>query len=226
MALTERTVGRRTKDRTGERYHMLSVVSYAGKNKHGQPMWNCACDCGNTHVVSGNRLQTNTTKSCGCWKSEIKRTHGKSGTKEYSAYLDAKDRCNNNNSQVYSYYGDRGIEFRFDSFEEFYAELGDAPEPTYSLDRIDNNGHYEAGNVRWASKSDQVKNRREYDKPWLDGNNHNAKSYVVVHPNGHRENVTNMAQFCRDYDLDMANLHATISGKNAKAHKGYKAELI
>jgi hypothetical protein len=156
----------------------------------------------------------------------FKKTHGKSRTKEYYSYRDAKHRCTNKNSQIYSYYGGRGVEFRFDSFDAFYAELGDKPEPTYSLDRIDNDGHYEAGNVRWASKSDQVKNRRKYDKPWLQGNTNNAKRYIVVHPNGKRESITNMAQFCRDYDLDKANLHGTISGKNIKTHKGYKAELV
>ena len=141
-------------------------------------------------------------------------------------YNDARRRCESERCHIYKYYGGRGVQFRFDSFEEFYAELGDKPDPTYSLDRIDNNGHYEAGNVRWASKSDQVKNRREYDKPWLDGNTHNAKNYVVVHPDGHRENITNMAQFCRENGLRKSNLHATISGKNAKTHKGYKAELV
>jgi hypothetical protein len=141
-------------------------------------------------------------------------------------YNDARRRCKSERCPIYKYYGGRGVEFRFNSFEEFYAELGDKPDATYSLDRIDNNGHYEAGNVRWASKSDQVKNRREYDKPWLDGNNHNAKSYVVVHPSGHRESITNMAKFCREHDLNKANLHATISGKRLKAHKGYKAELV
>lgn len=141
-----------------------------------------------------------------------------------NAYNDAKKRCESETSPRYKYYGARGIEFRFNSFDEFFAELGDKPDPTYSLDRIDNNGHYEIGNVRWASKSKQVANRRFYEKPWLKGNSNNAKSFVVVHPSGEKESITNMAKFCRQHDLDKANLHSTIKNTNTY-HKGYKAEV-
>jgi len=150
--------------------------------------------------------------------------HGMSGTPEYRAFIDAKCRCSNKNNQRYPWYGARGIEFRFDSFVDFFDEIGPKPADEYSLDRIDNEGHYETGNVHWATKYEQIHNRRKHETPWLEGNSNNAKEFVVTHPDGHKENVFNMAEFCRKYGLNKANLHKTIEGKLAKTHKGFKAE--
>lgn len=78
---------------------------------------------------------------------------------EYRAYQAAKGRCQNPKHKLFKYYGERGIEFRFDSFKSFLDILGFRPSSKYSLDRINNNGHYEPGNVRWATKQEQVLNR-------------------------------------------------------------------
>lgn len=96
---------------------------------------------------------------------EKRVTHGfgRSGKRrraEYRAYHHAKNRCNNPKDKGYKYYGGRGIEFRFTSFEEFIAHIGPRPSPKHSLDRIDNDGHYEPGNVRWATKEEQMCNLR------------------------------------------------------------------
>jgi hypothetical protein len=80
-------------------------------------------------------------------------------TPEYQAWADAKSRCTNPNHKRYSDWGGRGIEFRFESFADFYMELGPRPEG-YTLDRINNEGHYETGNVRWATRTQQQHNRR------------------------------------------------------------------
>ena len=78
----------------------------------------------------------------------------------YKAYLAAKARCQNKNHPLWKYYGGRGIEFKFHSYVEFYCELGNKPTPNHSLDRINNDGHYEKGNIRWSTKQTQVLNRR------------------------------------------------------------------
>lgn len=73
----------------------------------------------------------------------------------------AKSRCRNQRLPSWPNYGGRGIEFRFNSFDEFYNHIG--PRPVgYTLDRIDNNGHYEIGNIRWATRSEQNLNKRLY----------------------------------------------------------------
>lgn len=88
---------------------------------------------------------------------------------EYFAYRAARNRCTNPNNKAWHDYGGRGIEFRFTSFEEFYKHIGPKPEGL-TLDRIRNEGHYEIGNVRWATWSEQnlnkrPMNRRPHNKP-------------------------------------------------------------
>jgi hypothetical protein len=80
--------------------------------------------------------------------------------KEYAAYVAARSRCENRNSPNYKYYGGRDIYFKFTSFEQFFSELGFRPSPQHSVDRKNNDGNYEPGNIRWATKEQQSNNRR------------------------------------------------------------------
>lgn len=90
------------------------------------------------------------------------RTHGMYKTPEYKAWENAKHRCTNIKDKKWKHYGGRGIEFCFTSFEQFFTELGPRPSAKHSLDRWPNNdGHYEPGNVRWATVSEQQRNRRK-----------------------------------------------------------------
>jgi hypothetical protein len=90
------------------------------------------------------------------------KLHGMSHTHEYQAYADAKNRCNNPKHPGYANYGGRGIQFKFLSFMELFDEIGLRPNPTDWLDRIDNEHHYEKGNIRWASASVGIMNRRGF----------------------------------------------------------------
>ena len=149
----------------GNRYHLLTVLCFAGIY-NGRRFWMCYCECGEVIAVRSSHLVSNSIRSCGCLKIDgpkiFNRTHGYTagGTSpEYHAYINARKRCNDTNDNRYYTYGARGIEFRFKSFEEFIGCIGDRPSKDHSLDRIVNDGHYEPGNIRWATRDEQIRGR-------------------------------------------------------------------
>lgn len=162
-------------DRTGQRYGRLTVLALAGRASNRDALWRCRCDCGSEVEVSASNLRTGSTRSCGCLMRELaaamgvehggaNATHGQTRggrkTPEFQAYLNAKRRCTNPRTEGFEHWGGRGIEFRYASFEQFLADVGPKPSPELTLDRIDNDGHYEPGNCRWASRSVQNANQR------------------------------------------------------------------
>lgn len=94
-------------------------------------------------------------------------------------------RCQNSNFVDFHNYGGRGIRVcdRWrNSFEAFYADVGPKPAPNLTLDRINNNGHYEPGNVRWATRSEQMFNTRiSHAKRVTDGRRHAMKRWNPNH---------------------------------------------
>lgn len=173
---------------TGKRFGRLVVLGLYGKNiEASQPIyyWVCLCECGNQKPIQGVCLRRGTTTSCGCYGKEqaFKKnaTHNETGSSaEYSSYSHAKNRCNNPKHHAFSEYGGRGIKFLFNSYEEFLAELGRKPTAQHSIDRIDVNGNYEKGNVRWASKSEQQCNRRNTRTLTVKGETHNLIKWARI----------------------------------------------
>ncbi len=92
-----------------------------------------------------------------------KMTHGRSQTSEYKIWICIKDRCNNQNHSGFHQWGGRGIAICDEwnrSFEAFLEHVGPRPSLDHSIDRINNDGNYEPGNVRWATRSEQMRNIR------------------------------------------------------------------
>ena len=150
-------------DIAGRVFGKLTVIQYAGKDRLNNTQWVCRCLCGNTKIIRRMSLVCGDTKSCGCLINQQKIRHGHARghrTPEYQAFVAARHRCLNPNARDYACWGGRGIEFRFATFEDFLEHIGPRPDPALSLDRINNNGHYEIGNVRWATIAEQTNNKR------------------------------------------------------------------
>lgn len=157
-------LGKRTLNLIGMKFGRLIVQKLFGYTQKQRTVWECKCDCGAIIHVETAPLKRQHTRSCGCLQKEIatKRpiTHGLTYTSEYRTYYNAKQRCENSKFLEYENYGGRGIQFKFSSFEDFFSCMGLKPTSQHTLDRINNNGHYERGNVRWATRSEQNLNKR------------------------------------------------------------------
>lgn len=146
-------------DLTNTRFGRLTVLSKHGYSDYNRITWLCKCDCGNTTIVTGNLLRQNKTKLCGCLFTESHITHNMTGTKIYYIWKNMNSRCNINNE----YYGGRGIKVcnRWKKFELFYEDFGHTyPGNDLTIDRINVNGDYEIGNVKWATMKEQSLNKR------------------------------------------------------------------
>jgi hypothetical protein len=154
-------------DLTGQVFNKLTILSYQGKGKNGQSKWLCKCECGNEKIIFAHHMKSNNVKSCGCAllsenRKDCATRFGGTGTPEWTSFHSAKKRCKSEQAERYPDHAGRGIQFKFENFKEFLDHIGPRPEPkfAYSLDRIDNDGHYEIGNVRWSTKKQQARNRR------------------------------------------------------------------
>lgn len=162
---------------TGQRFGQLSVLRRA-PNRGRRVAWHCLCDCGNMCVVNAAELRRADTKSCGCYHkkraSEANLTHGKAATRIYSIWRTMIRRCDSPKDRKFDQYGGRGIRVCDDwrdvnRFAAWAHANGYAEDLT--IDRVDNDGGYDPTNCRWATWSEQNRNRRPYKlrfypKPW------------------------------------------------------------
>ena len=178
-------MGKAINNLVGQKFNRLTVISLSvNRNSQGKILWVCKCDCGNIKEVDGHSLKSGNTKSCGCYNREqaAKRLfkHGMSPNSksndiyfhEYNTWVLIKQRCYNINNPDFIHYGNRGIIMFpgwIDNFQNFFDYLEQLPETRNqfelrtgekaTLDRVDVNGNYEPGNLHWADREHQSRNR-------------------------------------------------------------------
>ncbi|MEM3041553.1 MAG: hypothetical protein QXG97_05975 [Nitrososphaerota archaeon] len=141
---------------------VIKLLPYRHKRKR---MWLCQCSCGSPAIAVRHDylLHTNNPKThCGCKNKGLATQH----QREYHIWNSMIRRCHVPTHAGYSRYGGRGIsvcpEWRDPQtgFKAFLAYVGERPSPQHSLDRIDPDGNYEPGNVRWVTAKHQARNKR------------------------------------------------------------------
>jgi hypothetical protein len=170
-------MSRRLHNLTNQRFgRWLVVAIHPERKRYGRRtvhiLWLCRCACGEQHLVTTSGLRSGHTTQCErCRREQLREQQRKSGTKHglsksraFQCWANMLQRCYNPRHPKYADYG--GREYApitvcddWHSFENFYADMGEPP-PGKSIDRKNNDGDYEPGNCRWATNSEQVRNRR------------------------------------------------------------------
>ncbi len=173
-------------DLTGATIGDITVVAQVGVSPRGRKRWLCRCKCGaevirETHAASK-------AKSCGCAVAKRLResvvTHGQSRSRTYRIWCGIKTRTKNRNATGYDHYGGRGVRLdpRWDTYEQFVADMGECPGPEWSLDRYpDRDGDYSPDNCRWATRRQQAMNTRRTVFVTIDGVERPAQDVAAEH---------------------------------------------
>lgn len=177
-----------TKDEVGNVYGNLTVLEYVWNDKPGA-YWKCRCTCGNICIVFGGNLRAKNYTKRTCIKCRNIR-HGKTGTPEHYVWRSMKQRCQNPNNHDYHLYGGRGIRVceRWQTFENFLADMGPKPFPKATVERRNGDGDYEPSNCEWATQAQQTLNT--------------SRSVLLTH-NGKTQNFM---LWCRELGIHPATL--------------------
>lgn len=169
------------KNLEGLRFGKISVGKiHWERDKRGNTLWNCKCDCGIERLIRATSLRTGATSSCGCQAYETnsirETTHGASrGPNKhlYQIWQGIKNRCLNDKAFAFKDYGGRGIQIcdRWkNSFENFYEDMIEGYIDGLTIERKEVNGNYEKSNCCWITLAEQANNRRTTIyidcKPW------------------------------------------------------------
>jgi hypothetical protein len=149
--------------RVGDRFGRLTVVAFGVIPDTYRYMAVCQCDCGSQpKAIRSDGLKSGAVIGCGCVQNERTSTHRLSKNPHYGRWRHMMDRCFNPACPAYPDYGGRGIQVceAWRDLATFIRELPAGYFKGAEIDRIDNDGDYEPGNVRWVSRSRNADNRR------------------------------------------------------------------
>lgn len=160
-------------DYTGKKFNKWNIIKFIelerfpkfrpGKGNFGyRYKYLCRCDCGTERILDISQVKSQISKSCGCL---VTPKH----TDLRVTYKEIKKRCSNQSHKDYPLYGGRGITLCdkwMYSYQVFYTdvmkEIGERP-TGHTIDRINPDGNYEPGNIKWSTPKQQAHNKRKVD---------------------------------------------------------------
>ena len=153
------------KDCIGKKFNHLTITGESTFRKKTVRSVKCLCDCGNETWVDFSNITSGHIKSCGCI---YRKSEGDSETRFYNIFNKMCDRCENESSSAYKWYGGRGIkclwknysDFKKDMYDSYCAHVNEYGEVETTIDRIDPDKDYCKDNCRWATNMEQQNNRR------------------------------------------------------------------
>ncbi len=156
-------------DLVGKKIFRLTVIEYV-KIREKSWAFRCSCECGNEVFTPRARLLNGEIKSCGCYRSDNSSAlkHGLVNHPLNGVWRNMKSRCFNPNVKEYKWYGERGIGVykpwinNFKAFYDYCMTLN--YEDGLQLDRIDGDGNYEPGNLRFVTSKKNNNNRKNTKK--------------------------------------------------------------
>lgn len=154
-------------DLTGQHFGRLTVLAREGATRAKKATWKCACSCGGQTTSTTGALRSGHVTSCGCAQLQANFIHGMARLSPgrhplYRSWMSMISRCTRPADTSYANYGGRGVQVceRWRTPKNFILDMLPSWKPGLTLDRIDTNGNYCLKNCRWATRSEQQRNRK------------------------------------------------------------------
>ena len=178
-------------------------------------MWLCICKCGNIKTIAGSSLKCGGSRSCGCIIKEAGTSLGMWGKPVYHSWEGMIQRCNNPNDKSYKNYGGRGITVckEWLKFENFYKDMGDCPDGL-SIERVENSKGYFPENCKWATQTEQQRNKRAQRRSLTGFNG------VIIDKKTSKYKVSIMAEY-KTYNLGTFSILADAIKAREQGEKKY-----
>ena len=182
------------KDIAGQKFNRLTAIKYVGRTSSNHALWLFRCDCGTEKVIEESSVtkKNSTTKSCGCLNNEVRksgnngRKHGMAGTRINRIWKAMRNRCNNPSDKYYHCYGGKGIKVcsewdNKDGFAPFYEwAMANGYAENLTIDRIDSDKGYSPDNCRWATYTEQARNKKNFPKIEYNGESHTIREWADI----------------------------------------------